>query len=654
MGNKLKVFLQLKLRINNFVNLLKIRKSYQYFLLYLFLITLSLIFLITKNIEIYVYVLFYLIGFGWSIVFFKKSFNILEHLMISPIISFSIFIFFVSIFVIFKVKLDIFIGFLFYGFSLIIFFLEDIFKERNLNLKIEKSDILLIVMTIAAISSKLFSVLDMLVPNLSDSITHSYYAKQIIDTGKLSFYYSPGIHIFSAYSTMFGGVSVEKGILYLTNFFSAYSGVVVYLYLKKIFRDTYTALSSSLLFSLGVGLTLFFYSGGKNALVVGISSLLLFILISSLNRKNYSWKYSLLSSILLFCTFLVHYPLGIIASVYWGSIFLVDIKKNIKFNLLIGLGIVGGLLYFFCSFLDFSNSNPEASVGSFADFSIPPNLYEYFRSYFFSIIGAAKNYAFQGYDRVIYYSPLLGLLVVIFGFIKSKYSLEFLIILIWSSVSFFIGFILTFFPFLTIVVETYMLSLFIFLYIYLSFLISLIYKFLVRFVRKDLNFYIFTIVFTASFTFLAYSTYNTYKYFAPMLSVVRQEDIQIFEWLENNTKDEDKILINSFEATPGLVGPSDSGGWITVFSGNQISSPFWEFSHDSTIQNLEKYIELQVNLSNCETLRYFLENGFKYYFQGAAPIRDVLGSPENLEENGWNLVYSEGGAYLFEIPTTCQ
>jgi hypothetical protein len=99
-----------------------------------------------------------------------------------------------------------------------------------------------------------------------------------------------------------------------------------------------------------------------------------------------------------------------------------------------------------------------------------------------------------------------------------------------------------------------------------------------------------------------------------------------------------------------LVGPSDSGGWLHYFTGNDISTPFWEFSDKKTLLNLEYYLDLKKDLKDCEAINYFLENNYLYYFAGSRPAREGLATNEELEKHGWDIVKSIGAARLYRIP----
>lgn len=549
------------------------------------------------------------------------------------------------------INLSLVLGIIFVVLSLSFFVLFKVFNREKIKWEWEQSDILLCSMICLAIIAKVVSVIGMYTPNPSDEITHAYFAKLIIDTGFPSFFYSPGIHIFSAFSTMFGGDGVAKQILFLTNFFSAYSGVMVYLFIKHIFRDKISALVSALLYSLGIALSFFFYAAGKNAMIAGVSVLFFFIFVVSMNRKSYSLKTLVLSSILLFVTFIVHYPIGVFACIFWASLFLVDIKTDKRKNLFIFFGAILGLIYLIKAYL--VNLDPTEVSTIEKAFVVPESIVDSFVAYFNLVVTETKTFAFRSYPLIMFYFSILGFVSVLWFSFKSKLKDWYRILLLWTVGSFLLCSLIAIFSIegIHIVLETYVLSNFMLSYIYFAFTVSLIIQFVLRFIPEDKFFYLFTIIFVVFSMLLGISTFNTF-HGKKESSIVKNEDIYMFEWIDSNIKDDRIGIITNGYIYTTLVLPSDSGGWLGIFAGNRVSTPFWEFAHNRTYSNYENYLDIQENLRDCESLQYFKDNGFSYYFQGSTPhVPNSLGSKEELETNGWELVHSEGNVYLYKIPS---
>lgn len=614
------------------------------------LIFLSLIF----EINIVIYFIFLLLGFGWSLFFFGKKLTIVENIMISSAIAFSMVTSFIAVLSLFPINLTEIIFYVFVVLSVLLFYKTDIFKKENFRWKFEWADLLVILMFFFAFFVKIVPTLGMIVPNLADTITHAYFARLIIDSGEISFFYSPGLHIISAYSTMFGGFTIPLQILYITNFFSAYSGLIVYLFMKKAFNNKKISLLAALFISLGPGLVHFFYNGGKNALVLGIPIIFFFLLASTLVNKTSSTKLSILSSILIFSAFITHYPVALFACIFWFCLFIFNVKKNLKQNLIILGGIIAGFIYLFVKYFLFLI--PEISSSAIPvtpAMSIPTDFIPRISRYFISLYEISQTYVFPNYSQFIYVLLVLGLLYFLYKLFTSK-ERNYKVFALWTIGCCILGLTIQVFSIrdFQIVVETYMLSLFVFLYIFLAFGVSFIFFLIskIKIINQKILLIIFVTTYLIMLFILSNSVYKTYKHIAPLLSVVQEDDLQMFDWIDKNITKESSIITNGYFASSVLVGPSDSGGWLTVFTGNKISAPFWEFSNERTIRNLEKYNKLQEDLNNCEVINYFLENDFEYYFQGAIPIWGILGDPSVLEEKGWELVHTEGRTFLFRIP----
>ena len=631
---------------------LSIRKSY--FPIYLIaLLSVLLLFLLDQ--KIYIYLLFILLGLGWSLFFFGKELNLIEHLMVSPVISFCLFIAFITFFVFLGIKMTVLLGILFVLCSLVVIFYSNVFKVGNIRVNFQKADILLVSMIAVALISKVLSVRGMHTPNLSDEITHSYIAKLIVDTGQLSYFYSPGLHILAAYSTMMGGESVVKQILYLTNFFSAYSGTLVYLYIKHIFDDEIVGLVSALMFSFGAVLSNLFYYSGKNAFIAAVPVLIFFIFLVSKKEEEYSSKRLILSGISLFAIFIIHYPTAVFACIFWFCSFLMNFKKGKKDLLLVLPGaLLGFLLMFFlmrkqlilhpeqASIIDSSNTNY---------FVVPESLVLDVLAYIKSILEKIRMDIFIG-SKSLFYLSFAGVAAFLWDMFKATKKENHISFLIWVLGSYILVAIIHIFSIypIRIVEETYLILHFVPWYIFLAFFVAFVYKLFSKIFSPSVLFFLFTICYVGIFTFEGGKIYDRIQE-KKAYNIVKDADMRMFEWIDENIPDDKGILINGYNVIPGLVLPSDSGGWITVMSDNPITFPFWEFSNQRTFSNYNYYLELSKNLEDCNSREYFLNNGFQYYFQGTIPLGGILATPSELELGSWEMVHSEENVYLFKIPS---
>lgn len=614
------------------------------------LVIISLVIFLFK-VEQLVYLIFIMLGFGWSIFFFKKRLNILEHLLISPVLIFILFITFIVLAAFLSIKITIILGFAFVLISLGVFLYNSIFKKENINFNFEKADILILILMMLAVFAKIYSIRGFLIPPLHDPITHAYFAKKIIDIGYIEFFYSPGMHIFSAFNTMFGGENIAKQVLFITNFFNGYAGVLAYLYVKRIFRDKVSALVAGLTFSFGFSLAVLYMNAGKNALIIGVSVILFFFFTTSLNRKLKDWKLTLLSILSLFAVFLTHYPLGVFAAAYLLAVFIIDIKKNKLQNLLIGIGLFLGLLWMWKTNY---YRTLEVSVNETTEqiFFTPPANYMVSIKWYLNSVLSSRSLAFGSLTKILTILSIIGALYFPFGIFKSKMKSSYWVFIVWFFLCLLINGVINVFQIapIFIVSETFYLSVFLFYYFLIAFGIGVFYKIGLIFLNKEFLFNLFSIFFIIISSVLAVLTFQYFRDSIGGVSV-KETDIVVFDWINVNIDKNEKILINGYN-TGTIVFSSDAGGWIELFTGNKISKPFYEYGSLESHTNLNHYNALKEDLKNCEALDYFAEEGYSYYYQGSIPLFSLyLATQEELESNGWEVVFSEESSILYSIPS---
>lgn len=619
--------------------------SYLYFGTFL----LILFGLYVLGIEQFVYLVFLMLGFGWSIFFFRKKFNLVEHVLISPALSFCLFVSFIIIFAFFSIKITVLLGYIFILFSLLFFVWKKIFINRGISTKIEKYDLLALLLVILAIFAKTLSVRDVLAPHLHDPITHAFFAREIVRNGFIEFFYSPGLHIFSAFNNILNGENVARQVLLITNFFSGYSGGLVYLYIKKNFNNGIIALVAGLMFSLGFTLSILFSSAGKNALILAICVLLFFMLVLSLNREMKWKRLTLLSLVALLTTFLTHYPVGVFASAYLLSAFLVDIKKSKIQNIVVGVGAVFGIVWMLKSNY-YRELEIPALVGNLPQYSIPA---DYLLSLKNSILGiwANRALAFRSLNSILSPLSIAGLLYMIFRTFKIKEKTNHIVFLLWLIICLAICSVINIFNVtnLLIVPETFSLMLFVFLYIYVSFFLGFVYSLCNVIFEKEFLLNLFSVAFIILVSTLSLIVYQYFRGNTRNVAV-QSSDMAVFEWMNENIEDDFKVLNNAYKVGT-IVFSSDAGGWLEVYTDNEISMPFYEYGSLETHENLDEYLELANNYQSCGILESLRQEGYVYYYQGSQPtFGSYLGEAEKLVKNGWEIVFKEGNSYLFEIP----
>lgn len=631
------------------MKILGLKDRYLYYVIYFsFLLILSL--LVVFNIQIAVYGLFWILGFGWSMFFFNKKFNVLIHFLLSPVLFLSTFLPFTILFAFFSIKLTIFVGIAFIVLSCVVFIWRKVFDKENINLKINKFDWVALFIFVFAVGAKILSVRNFYVPGLHDPISHSYFAKQIMETGLIEYFYSPGIHILGAFSTMFNGFDVARQILFETNFFNAYVGIVAYIFIQRVFKKPIWALSSLLLLCLGYKPALFFVNAGKNALIVGLSILFFLVLLLYENRKKVDWKVILITVLSFFAIFVTHYPIAVMACILLFVIFLVDIKKGWLRNFIIGIGILLGFTWMLKTY-PYQVKQIADSAKVLEDkalYIIPTDFFQSVKIYFNSVISTLKT-------TILYLSiavtvgTILGSLIAIYKSIKDN---RFFVFMLWILVSILSVGIVSIFSVsdLGIVLESFLISFFIFWYMLCGLTVSFVSDLLGKKINTKLLINIFLILIVLITPLLSYKMYKTFYNRTEAHNVVYESDIKAFDWIKNNTNEDSKFLINASGGN-GLVFSTDAGGWLEVFTDRDISSPFYRYNSSEVGRDTELYYMVKENKNNCGPIQELIDNGYVYYYQGSRPVFDTqLGDRiDLLNSHRFEEVFSDGNAVVYKL-----
>lgn len=623
-------------------------------ILYFSLLTISILMLFL-GFQWSVYVVWGLLGFGWSIFFFRKSINILEHFLLGGIVFTVLFLVFLCIFAIVNIPLNIFFFLAFLVISLIIFVKVDIFQY--VNLKLSDYDYLALLLFFFALVGKVFPLRNYYAASLHDPISHSMMARNIVDTGLIEYFYSPGLHIMVAFGELMGGFNVAKQVMLITAFYSAFSGTTIYVFLKKFFKDKVWALFVAMLFSVGYYPSMLTYGAGKNALIMALPVLFfaMFAIVQYVHKKD---RRTLLIVIFSLATlFLVHYPTAVLGCLFLGVVFIVYFKDFKWKGFLAILGVLLGLgwaarSYQYQLLLADSLFDPNRISVSYENnvSTVWDSILYYLKSLWTQI-----NVSLKDWNRYPTFLSFLALLVIaIESYVKKKKKTLTILFWVFCTFLFFVLLSILHIPELTILFESHLLSLTIFIYILCGYIISKIFKFSTDyFLDKKKWGYILIGMFLTTITILSYMSYRKFKEFMINANYVYEEDVKVFDWIDENLDEDDGILINAYDLYQ-IVFSSDAGGYIEIFTGNPISMPFYEYDRKDTHENYQLYLDLKSNPENCEYREASIESGYKYYYQGSMPFpnhiellfdKDV--EVENIE--GFELLVREGDAMLFKM-----
>jgi hypothetical protein len=630
-------------------NLRELYKSELFLISYLFLLSISLL-SIAGNIHVGIYIMFILLGFGWSVFFLGERLNLLEHFFTSPIFFLITFLPISIIFAFLDIPLKEWVYIFYAAISLFVFIYVKVFKKEVLFTKISYYDYLILVTFFLACFAKIYSVKDLLVPGLHDPITHVYLSAQILREGVINFFYSPGLHIISAFGKMFNGFDLPKQIIFVTNFFNAYGGLIAYILIKRIFKDINGALLSSLLFSFGYYPTVFFVNAGKNALVFAIPLVLFSVYLLNENRLKKDFKIFFLSNLLLFTTFIVHYPSAVFVCALLLSFFIVYFKEAKWRYLFLGFGIVLGFLWMFKAYTSQVTSPSLISVEESPLFVLPESLFLSIKAFITEVyiwIKSANNRLYY----IVSYSSVFGLIVLVLT-LKRNCLKEKTVIMVWFLISILIAVGISIFQIsdLSIILETFKLLIFVYIYIFAVFLFSSIIILFSKLMRKKYTQSLFILFFVLVTPYLTIKIFQTYKEGSEMHNVVKESDTEAFQWIDKNLSDSQRFIINS-NGDNGLVFSTDGGGWLEIYTQNEISTPFYEYSSVQTDKYADLYRELKIDNNNCSVIKDFLDDGYNYYYQGSSPVFDTqLASEEELDNNNqFEKVYNRNSVAIYKL-----
>lgn len=623
-------------------------------ILYFSLLTVSVLTLLL-GFQWSVYVVWGLLGFGWSIFFFRKSINILEHFLLGGIVFTVLFLVFLCIFAIVNIPLNIFFFLAFLVISIIIFFKADIFQY--VNLKLSDYDYLALLLFFFALVGKVFPLRNYYAASLHDPISHSMMARNIVNTGLIEYFYSPGLHIMAAFGELMKGFNVAKQVMLITAFYSAFSGTTIYVFLKRFFKNKVWALFVAILFSVGYYPSMLTYGAGKNTLIMALPVLFfsMFAIVQYVRKKD--WKVLLTVIFSLATLFLVHYPTAVLGCLFLGVVVIVYFKDFKWKGFFAILGILFGLgwavrSYRYQILLVDSLLDPERISVSYEN--NVSTVWDSMR-YYLKSLWAQINVSLKDWNRYPTFLSSLALVVIAIEGIVKK-NKKGLVLFLWVTCTFLFFVLLSalHIPELTILFESHLLTLTIFIYILCGYMVSKIFKFSTDyFLDKKKWGYILIGMFLTTITILSYMSYRKFKEFMINANYVYEEDIKVFDWIDENMEEDDGVLINAHDLYQ-IVFSSDAGGYIEIFTGNPISMPFYEYDRKDTYENYQLYLDLKSNPENCEYREALIESGYEYYYQGSRPFPDhiemLFDEDVALEDiEGFKLLMKEGDAMLFEM-----
>lgn len=497
----------------------------------------------------------------------------------------------------------------------------------------------LLLLTVFSLFARVVSVKGYRTPILHDPISHATWAKQIFDTGKINFFYSPGLHILSALGMMVDKVNVATYVLRLTNLFNAFTFLSAFYFLKQTFRNKIGALLGSAIFLIMPMPTNFFWLSGKNGLVTALP--FLFLLLYSLQLDLPFKRKVLFSNAIVFVLILAHYPVAAIALIYGFSILLT--KKELRGLSFLSIGILLGILWGLSKMKYQLVLDDESVTDTFIAISLSArNLLNFLKG----TLAQSIHQHFFTWPDFFTYLGIAALSLTLF--IKKIRRGSWLLIALFLSI--FVSILINFTPLrnlLHLVYETQLLTYFIFVYLGYAILIIAINEILLFRSPTFLYFQIALCVLIVGMS--SVKDYNLYRQELNKKNMVSENDMNAFDWINENIEPGCTILNNAAKNNRSfIVFASDGGAWIPVFTNCDIAMPFTEFSTGTTHQNYEYYSRLLDGTYTCQDISGLINAGITYYYKDSLGVYGPLLNPDTLGDN-LKLLYHSDGIEVYSI-----
>jgi hypothetical protein len=513
--------------------------------------------------------------------------------------------------------------------------------------KFTVEELILFGFALISLISHVVSIRGFIAPILHDPINHATWAKQIFNTGRIDYFYSPGLHILSAFGMMVDNVSVATYVLRLTNLFNGLMFIPAYYFLKIYFNSKHIALIGASLFLIGHFPTNLFFTAGKNALILDCSFLLLLLVILKLDLAKQTKL--IVTNLLVFVLILTHYPLAAIGLVLiTGYIFFEMRFKDV--SMVLGGCLLGGVW----GLQKYHYQIASQQTSMFGKIEPIPFTISSLSDFLSTSFVSFRMYFAASYNSVLFYLGFIGFLVIGVLSIRQKQFRGF------------VGFIV-FFILLAIGVNSISLlrnSVYIIYATQQNMFAILIYASIAICLGHFVDYLstlntgkwasLITMILLSTVVILAsINTYNEYRKEQTNLNLVSANDIAAYQWIKDHVDKQDIILNNAAQNYRAeIVFGSEGGTWIPVFADRQVAMPFTEFSDKSTHEIFAYYQKILENSAVCSNYQALLDRGVKYYYQDSQGVfgAQIIGS-----ENTTNLqpVYSESGVVIYKIQS-CQ
>ena len=504
-----------------------------------------------------------------------------------------------------------------------------------------------IIAFLASANSSFSLLRDLNAPILHDPFDHAMMAKSILTSNQISFFYSPLLHSAAA---IFSLDSITR-IPWLITFFTQFAVLMIPIQSTFLFYHFTKSLKYSLILYLLLS-TLhfpanFYYTAGKNSLILAISIIPTLIFLMNLYKNNRSALNAIKLIVTLFLLFMAHYPtfgIFLFLSIPWLGTMILESLKNKNFISTLGLigpyliGILMSIIWFvprYYQALDLVNDSvvtPEASDFVFNIQLFVNGFIDNFNNYFIRF--------FQTW-HAIFLVPL---------FIKkTNFIIKSTLVWIYISLTLLYFLVYTFNQgtLLGMVPNTLEL-IFTDVLIYILFVISTSLFLFSKLSNKLLI--VFCVLIMAISVYSKSNLNENILLKQNQLNIVSDDDLQAFEFI-NTELPVDIIFLNGGQEAAhkkGVVYPVDGAMWLPFYTNNSVFIDYQQFSSFQTNYNNSLFQEILVSEDDQELINEIKEMGVKYGYIDQGVFGDSL-SEEVLDNVSYRILFESGTVKIIEF-----
>lgn len=607
-------------------------------------------FLLISRTEISYYLFLYVVGFIFIQPFYQEKWNWLRKLLVAPLFSTAAVILLCAFSDLINLPVGVWCIYAVWFCSLLIvsIFPFTISVDDLQAFREYQFEIALTAIFILGLAARVLPVWNEAAPIFHDPVAHAAWAKDIIKTGHVNRFYSPGLHFSIAMATLTTNADLARNTLMLTQFFNGIIAVSASIFILEFSKRKGWAFLVAGIFAVGWKPASLYIIAGKNAFIFA-SAFLFFtwaVFYADIKKLN---KIILCNAFLL-TTILSHYPVAFICCLGILVIFLLtDNKKQtlsyLMLALIIGLLWGGTKLTYEIEKRSTSaqsmNINTEAATDILTITGLKEEVKSYANTIAQSWIVDEGNYAsdaifiisfllmsfFGIKDRRYWFLPIfyiIHILLIRLGTIFRPINPVYIITSTQMIFGYSISYMLNTFSFSILLFDLWQNQ-------------NIVYKLINVAV-------VFMLVFARGF-----SLAKTYKDFQVNYHVVQKSDLEAFKWMREHLNQNDKILIDArIEETDykKVVFAGDSGVWITIYTDFETSSMYeYGFSED-VYESTKLYLQFSEDPNNCSLRTKVLESGFKYYFRGS---KQVHAQAMKVTSEAFDLIYTNGRVRIYRI-----